>query len=138
MWSFLRKRKIVSGIALLLMVFAGWLWLSPAPNPKINGDFSAADIADIERTFRRELWHDALPELSWSAFKGLPRNIYRRASTHISRIESIPLKSGNIAAVEYTVGGEHAISGASPHVIALFKTSKGWSPKPPIGDFDVR
>lgn len=136
MWSFVRKRKIGSGIALLLVVFAGWLWLMPARKPKIIGDIPPTEVAQIERYVRHEIWRGTFPTYSWSSIKHLPGIIHDRARVYIKSIRAVSETNDLHSRVLVVLGGTYPNSDSLTSQMFLQKTPKGWEELTILGDFD--
>lgn len=85
-----RRRFFVIGV---LMAFTGILlavWVltrDSGPPVVVQGNFSARDIAQIQRVVRRRLWHDALPNLSKQSLMAFPGTAKYALNTHVFRIE---------------------------------------------------
>ena len=87
----MRRRKIIviSAVALLGAALVMFLLMrDTGPPVKVNGNFSAKDVAEIKSAVKRELWKEAFPNFSWNTIKALPRSIKRVVKVRVIRIEN--------------------------------------------------
>jgi hypothetical protein len=86
------RRKRVFVIILVMLFGAGLamflLTRDSGPPVVVQGNFSAKDVAEIKSVVKRELWHEAFPNLSGHMIKVFPYMVKRALSGHVVRIET--------------------------------------------------
>ena len=99
-----RKRKVIVIVVSALFVAGLAMFLfthDSGPPVVVHGNLSAKDVAQIKSAVRRQLWRDALPNLSEKSIMAFPKGAKRAFTIHVSEIYPVVLSGtkGTRAAV---------------------------------------
>ena len=74
-------------LALLLLVAgAGIVWQAWKPGPVVYGNLSQADVNQIVRAVRRDVWRQCFPDSSWQTIKRAPKALVWVSATRVSEV----------------------------------------------------
>jgi hypothetical protein len=82
----MKRKLVIAAGAGVLLFSSGLAWLSRPSVAAPNQDFSPSDFMRIREVVRQTVWRTALPDLSKTTIKALPRSLRRLGSSRIRQI----------------------------------------------------